>query len=96
LLERHGFLAVVAARLMPRVPVTGLHYANGVSPVRASALGAAIAIGALLRTAPYAVLGQGLGSGSLRMILVAVASIGIGGLAAAVLVPRLRMPAAAT
>jgi uncharacterized membrane protein YdjX (TVP38/TMEM64 family) len=96
LLERRGFLAVLAARLMPGVPVSGLHYAVGVSPVGASAFGAAIAIGALLRTTPYAVLGQGLGSGSLTTVLIAAASIGIGGLAAAVLVRRLRMPAAAT
>jgi hypothetical protein len=44
---------------------------------------------------PYAVLGQGLGSGSLATILVATASIGLGALAAAVLVRRLRVPAVA-
>ena len=47
-------------------------------------------------TAPYAVLGQGIGSGSLAAILIAGASIAVGALTAAVLVRRLRTPAAAT
>ena len=64
-LERRGFTAILAARLMPGVPATALHYAAGASPVRYGAFTAAIAIGALdSRTAPYAVLGQGLASGS--------------------------------
>src|SRR6478672_3998014 len=33
LLERRGFAAILAARLMPGVPATALHYAAGVSPV---------------------------------------------------------------
>ena len=96
LLERRGFAAILAARLMPGVPATGLHYAAGVSPVRARAFAAAIAIGALLRTVPYALLGQGLASGSIATLLVAAASIAIGALAAAVLVRQVRRPAAAT
>jgi uncharacterized membrane protein YdjX (TVP38/TMEM64 family) len=96
LLERCGFSALLAARLMPGVPTTGLHYAAGVSPVRAREFAAAIAIGAVLRTAPYAVLGQGLGSGSIATILVAAASIALGGLAATLLVRHLRRPAATT
>ena len=96
LLERRGFLAVLAARLMPGVPATGLHYVAGVSPVRKRAFAAAMALGALLRTAPYAVLGQGIGSGSLATILIAGASIALGALTAAVLVRRLLTPAAAT
>lgn len=92
-LERRGFAAVLAARLMPGVPAGGLHYAAGVSPVSARAFAAAIAIGALLRTVPYAVLGQALVSGSLAPILLASASILLGGLAAAVLVRHLRQPA---
>jgi hypothetical protein len=55
-----------------------------------------MALGALLRTAPYALLGQGIGSGSLATILVAGASIALGALMAAVLVRRLLTPAAAT
>jgi uncharacterized membrane protein YdjX (TVP38/TMEM64 family) len=90
LLERRGFLALLAARLMPGVPATGLHYAAGVSPVSARAFGAAMAIGALLRTAPYAVLGQGIGAGSLTTILVAAGSIAVGALAAAILARQLR------
>jgi uncharacterized membrane protein YdjX (TVP38/TMEM64 family) len=61
LLERRGFLAMLAARLMPRVPATGLHYVAGVAPVGVPAFAAAMALGALVRTAPYAVLGQGIG-----------------------------------
>jgi len=96
LLERRGFAAVLAARLMPGVPAGGLHYAAGVSPVRARAFAAAIAIGALLRTVPYAVLGQGLASGSIAALLVAAASIAVGALAAAVLLRQIRRPAVAT
>jgi hypothetical protein len=49
-----------------------------------------------VRTAPYAVLGQGIVSGSRAMILIAGASIAVGAVTAAVLVRRLRMPMAAT
>jgi uncharacterized membrane protein YdjX (TVP38/TMEM64 family) len=93
LLERRGFLTTLAARLMPGVPATGLHYAAGVSPVGTRAFAGAIAVGALLRTTPYAVLGQGIGSGSLATIAIAAVSIGLGGLAAALLMRRLRLPA---
>lgn len=96
LLERRGLLAMLAARLMPGVPVTGLHYAAGASPVRIHAFAIAIAIGAVLRTAPYALLGEGLGSGSGASILLAAGSIALGAVAAAVLVRRLRMPSVAT
>jgi uncharacterized membrane protein YdjX (TVP38/TMEM64 family) len=84
-----------AARLMPGVPACGLHYAAGVSPVPARSFAGAIAIGALLRTVPYAVLGQGIGSGSILTMLVAGGSIVLGGLAAAVLVRHVRRPATA-
>jgi len=94
LLERRGFLATLTARLMPGIPATALHYVAGVSPVATRAFAGAIAIGALLRTTPYAVLGQGIGSGSLATIVIAGASIGLGGLAAVLLVRRLRLPAA--
>ena len=90
LLERRGFAATLAARLTPGVPATALHYAAGVSPVRPRAFAAAIAVGALLRTVPYAVLGAGLASGSLLTLAVTAGSIALGGLAAAVLVRRLR------
>lgn len=56
----------------------------------------ALAIGALLRTVPYAILGQGLSSGSIVTILIAGASAGLGGIAAVVLLRQLRRtPAAA-
>lgn len=95
LIERRGFAAVLAARLTPGVPATGLHYAAGVSPVRPRAFLAAMAIGALLRTVPYAILGQGLGSGSLVAILVAGGSIVLGGAAAGALVRQVRRADAA-
>ena len=96
LLERRGFAVILAARLMPGVPATGLHYAAAVSRARASAFAGAIAIGALLRTVPYALLGDGLGSGSLLTTFVAAGSIVLSGLAAAVLVRRIRRPAVAS
>ena len=94
LLERRGFHAILAARLMPGVPATGLHYAAGVAPVRARAFIAAIAIGALLRTVPYAVLGQGLASGSTTTLALAGISIVIGAVAAGLLARTLRRPVA--
>jgi len=87
-----GFATILAARLMPAVPAGGLHYAAGVSPVRVRAFAGAIAIGALLRTVPYALLGEGLGSGSVLALLLAAGSIAIGGLAAALLVRQVRRP----
>jgi len=48
LLERRGFAAVLAARLLPGVPATALHYACGMSPARTRAFAGAIAVGALL------------------------------------------------
>jgi hypothetical protein len=54
-----------------------------------------MAIGALLRTVPYALLGNGLGSGSTLALLVAGASIAIGALTAAILLRRLRRLAVA-
>jgi uncharacterized membrane protein YdjX (TVP38/TMEM64 family) len=91
-LERRGFSALLAARLMPGVPAGWLHYVAGASPVRARAFGAAIAIGALLRTVPYALLGQGLSTGSPLTLAVAAGSIVLGGAAATVLVRQLRVP----
>jgi len=95
LLERRGFAAVLAARLMPGVPVTALHYAAGVSPVRTRAFVGAISIGALLRTVPYVVLGQGLGSGSPLFVALGAASIALGGAGGSLLLWRLRRPAPA-
>jgi uncharacterized membrane protein YdjX (TVP38/TMEM64 family) len=91
-LERRGFAAVLAARLMPGVPATALHYAAGASPVRYRAFTTAIAIGALVRTAPYAVLGQGLASGSPLAVALAAVPVVIGGVGAIVLMRHLRRP----
>jgi uncharacterized membrane protein YdjX (TVP38/TMEM64 family) len=90
LLEHRGFAAVLAARLMPGVPAGALHYAAGASPVRARSFAAAIAIGAVVRTVPYALLGQALGSGSILTLLVAAGSIALGGLVAMLLLRQLR------
>lgn len=89
-LERRGFAAVLAARLTPGVPSSALHYLAGLSPVRARAFTAAIAIGALLRTAPYALLGHALAAGSPTTLVVAATSTVIGAGAAAALLWRLR------
>ena len=90
LLRRRGFATILVARLMPGMPVGGLHYAAGVSRVRLRAFVGAMTVGALLRTVPYAVLGTGLASGSLATVAVAAGSIVLGGLAAAVLVRQIR------
>jgi uncharacterized membrane protein YdjX (TVP38/TMEM64 family) len=70
--------ALLAARLMPGVPASGLYYAAGVSPVRRSEFTAAIAVGALLRTTPYVLLGHGLATGSVVPLVAAAASMVIG------------------
>jgi len=89
-LEQRGFAAVLAARITPGVPATALNYAAGASPVRVRPFTAAIAIGALLRTTPYALLGDGLGSGSALTIAVAAASIAVGAAGALLLARGLR------
>jgi uncharacterized membrane protein YdjX (TVP38/TMEM64 family) len=94
LLERRGFAAILAARLMPGVPASALHYAAGASPVRTGAFTAAIAVGALVRTTPYALLGQGLASGSAVTLVLAAASVAIGGAGALLLLRQLRAPTA--
>jgi uncharacterized membrane protein YdjX (TVP38/TMEM64 family) len=90
LLGRRGFQTILAARLMPGVPATGLHYAAGVSPVSTPAFTGAMAIGAALRTTPYALLGSGVAGGSLPMVVVAVGSVFLGGLGAAAIVRHAR------
>jgi uncharacterized membrane protein YdjX (TVP38/TMEM64 family) len=93
LLERRGFAAILAARLMPGTPASGLYYAAGVSSVRPSAFAAAITIGALLRTTPYALLGDGLASGSAVSLIFAAASVAIGAAGATLLLRRVRLGA---
>jgi uncharacterized membrane protein YdjX (TVP38/TMEM64 family) len=89
LLGERGFASILAARLMPGVPATGLYYAAGVSPVGHRSFVAAIAIGALLRTTPYALAGHGLGSGSGALFVIVSAVIGGG--CATLLSRRLRL-----
>jgi uncharacterized membrane protein YdjX (TVP38/TMEM64 family) len=78
LLEQRGLAAILAARLMPGAPASGLYYAAGVSSVRRSAFTGAIAIGAALRTTPYALLGDGLATGSAIPLIAAASSVAIG------------------
>jgi uncharacterized membrane protein YdjX (TVP38/TMEM64 family) len=78
LLERRGFAAILAARLLPGAPASVLYYAAGVSSVRPAAFTAAIAIGAVLRTTPYALLGEGLATGSALPLIAAASSVAIG------------------
>jgi uncharacterized membrane protein YdjX (TVP38/TMEM64 family) len=86
LLERRGFAAILAARLTPGVPATGLHYVAGASRVRPGAFVAAMAVAAPLRTVPYAVLGTGLAAGSSLTLVIAAGSIALGGIASGLLV----------
>jgi uncharacterized membrane protein YdjX (TVP38/TMEM64 family) len=81
LLERQGREALLVARLLPGVPAGALNYAAGVSPVRLGDFAIVAAVGALLRTAPYAVIGAGLVGGTTSLITAAAASVGIGLLA---------------
>jgi uncharacterized membrane protein YdjX (TVP38/TMEM64 family) len=90
LLERRGFAAVLAARMMPGVPATGLYYTAGISPVRPRAFTAAIAIGAVVRTTPYVLLGQGVASGSPLTLGIAASSVAIGAAVAVLLLRGLR------
>ena len=89
LVERRGFAAVLAARLTPGVPATGLHYVAGASRVRLGSFVAAMAVAAPLRTVPYAVLGTGVASGSVLTIVIAGGSIVLGAVASTVLVRHL-------
>ena len=90
LLERRGFAAILAARLMPGVPASGVYYAAGVSRIRGSAFTAAIAIGALLRTTPYVLLGDGFSTGSPVPLAAAALSAAIGAAGAALLLRQAR------
>jgi uncharacterized membrane protein YdjX (TVP38/TMEM64 family) len=88
-LERRGFAAMLAARLTPGVPATGLYYVAGASRIRPGAFIAAMAIAAPLRTVPYAVLGTGLLAGSFLTLVIAAGSIALGAIASGLLVRRL-------
>lgn len=89
-IERRGFTAVLLARLTPGVPANGLHYAAGLSRVRARDFAAALALGSVVRTVPYAVLGAGLGTGSITTLALAGGSLVLSGAIAVLLVARLR------
>jgi uncharacterized membrane protein YdjX (TVP38/TMEM64 family) len=91
LLERRGFAAVLAARMMPGAPASVLYYAAGVSSVRGAAFTAAVAIGAVLRTTPYALLGNGLANGSAASLIVAASSVAIGAACSTLLLRRARL-----
>jgi uncharacterized membrane protein YdjX (TVP38/TMEM64 family) len=87
-LECRGFAAILAARLTPGVPATGLYYVAGASRVRPGAFIAAMAVAAPLRTVPYAVLGTGLVAGSALTLVLAAGSIALGAFASGLLFRR--------
>jgi uncharacterized membrane protein YdjX (TVP38/TMEM64 family) len=93
LIAQRGFAAVLAARVMPGLPVAPVHYVSGVAPVGVLAFAAAMAIGAILRLAPYAVLGEGITSGSTTSLVVGGMSMAIGATTAFLLVRHLRATA---
>jgi uncharacterized membrane protein YdjX (TVP38/TMEM64 family) len=96
LMERRGFATVLAARMAPGVPATGLHYAAGLSRVHPGAFAAAIALGGAPRTVAYAVLGAGIGTGSPATLALGAGAIALLGSAGLVIAWRLRpRPAAA-
>jgi hypothetical protein len=82
LLERRGFLAMLAARLMPGVSATGLHYVAGVAPVGVPAFAATMVLGALVWDGPICRARPGDRLGSLATILIAGASIAVGAVTA--------------
>lgn len=58
--REHGFGAVVASRLLPGTPAGVISYAAGLSRMRVAAFAAAVALGALPKTAAYVALGGAL------------------------------------
>ena len=58
--REHGFGAVVASRLLPGTPAGVISYAAGLSGMRVVAFAAAVALGALPKTAAYVALGGAL------------------------------------
>lgn len=90
LIAKRGFASVLAARVMPGLPVAPVHYVSGVAPVSVIAFAAAMAVGAILRLAPYAVLGEGITSGSTTSLVVGGISMAIGAATALLLVRHLR------
>lgn len=56
-LTRRGFWAVLAARLVPIVPFTGLNYLSGLTAIRASSYLLATVIGILPGTTAYVAVG---------------------------------------
>ena len=92
LIARRGFGSVLAARLLPGVPVAPVHYLSGVAPVGVGVFAAAMGVGAALRVAPYAVIGEGISTGSTTSLLVGGASMAVGATTALLLVRHLRQP----
>lgn len=57
LLDRHGLVAVLAARLIPVVPFTAVNYAAGMTTIRPRTFFLGTAIGILPATAAYVTIG---------------------------------------
>lgn len=74
-IERRGFLAVLAARIAPGVPSTWLHYACGLSRIRARDFAAGLALGGSPKIFAYAALGASGGNLASPAAIVALAII---------------------
>jgi uncharacterized membrane protein YdjX (TVP38/TMEM64 family) len=75
-LAGRGFLTVLAARLAPGVPSTWLHYACGLSRIRARDFAAGLAVGGTPKVFAYATLGGSAGNLDSAPAIVAMAIIG--------------------
>lgn len=87
-LERHGFLAIVGARLVPGVPDAPVSYALGLTRVTMRQLVAGTAVGAAPRAFGYTALGGSLSDLGSPLALAAIASIVLASLLGIVLARR--------
>jgi uncharacterized membrane protein YdjX (TVP38/TMEM64 family) len=76
-LANRGFLAVLTARLAPGVPSTWLHYACGLSRIRARDFAAGIALGGTPKVFAYATLGGSGGDLDSAPAIVAIAMLAV-------------------
>ncbi|MFD4787407.1 TVP38/TMEM64 family protein [Streptomyces sp. NPDC058459] len=89
-LSRHGFRAMLAARLFPGVPFWAANYCAAVSRMRTLPFLVATALGSIPNTAAYAVAGARAATPTSPAFLIALAAIGLPALAGTVLAWRKR------
>lgn len=75
-LDRHGFVTLLYARLLPVTPFSALNYAAGLSPVPTRDYVLATTIGIVPGTVAYAVLGSAAGHPGSMLFLVALGAVG--------------------